>query len=273
MEPQTITDQPVPLLEGGMTPTTGTTTNPVTSDSGAYTPAPVTNVQVPFEQIAVDTIGTSINTETKSILGQFTFEQLGAIVVGLFQQGVSGEVKISPDGIIATNVNGDITFALDGTTGDATFKGTVEAADFTVIDQNGLISLANFTVQDVQQTVNLSTSTATWVDVTASHLSIVLARSTHIVFLGTAGVGLNTSNDDGVSFRLNIDSGTYFSVAPLFRRNTSGKTEYIDLPILAVFTLAAGTHTVKLEFQDMFAAAGSTAYFNNFDLAYLILGS
>jgi hypothetical protein len=84
----------------------------------------------PVKPVAVETMGSSFNTKSRKILGDFSFGVLGAITVGEYVYGESGEVKISPNGIIATNVNGDTTFALDGTTGDATFKGTIQAGAF-----------------------------------------------------------------------------------------------------------------------------------------------
>lgn len=121
--PETIESQ---LLPG--TESEESTSSEVSSSKTNLTPtrSPV-NVQFPIKSVAVETMSSSFNTKTKKILGNYTFGVLGAISIGEYVNGVSGEVKISPDGIIAKNVNGDTTFALDATTGDATFKGTILA--------------------------------------------------------------------------------------------------------------------------------------------------
>lgn len=127
LQPQTIADQPIPLLDGGFTPTIGNATNPVMADSGASSPNVSVDQRFPPARVAQETIAQSLNTETKRILADYSFESLGAISIGEFIQGVSGDIKLSPDGIVAENVNGETTFALDGATGDATFKGEVKA--------------------------------------------------------------------------------------------------------------------------------------------------
>ena len=162
MEPQTIIDQPIPLLEGSTTPSTGNNTDPVTADSGASVPTTHIDVAFPPVIVAQETIAQSLNTETKAILAQYTFESLGAIVIGGFSQGVSGEVKISPNGIVAKNVNGDTTFALDGTTGNASFLGIVEATDFLISGGTVIVRLIagqrhqGFT--DIQSAINFANS-------------------------------------------------------------------------------------------------------------------
>lgn len=116
-------------FEGISSPSLTETKEPSSSHVNYPEKVPV-NVQFPVKTIAVETMGQSFNTKTKKILGEFTFGTLGAISIGEYENGVSGEVKISPNGIIAKNVNGDTTFALDATTGDATFKGTIQAGAF-----------------------------------------------------------------------------------------------------------------------------------------------
>lgn len=127
MQPITIVDQSIPLLDGSNLPSSGNNSNPVLSGSVAEVPITQVDQAFPVANVAQETISQSLNTETKRILAEYTFESLGAIRIGGFVQGVSGEINISPDGITAKNVNGDTTFTLNGATGDATFKGTVTA--------------------------------------------------------------------------------------------------------------------------------------------------
>lgn len=91
--------------------------------------APQRDVDVRFPQrpIARETINHTLNTKTKQILGEYTFGQVGAIAIGVYENGVTGDIRITPSGITARDINGNTTFSIDGSTGDAVFKGTVTA--------------------------------------------------------------------------------------------------------------------------------------------------
>jgi len=71
------------------------------------------------------------DTDSKTILSDFTFGTSGALQIGTYENGVSGDIRISPNGILGRNKNGDTTFSINGTTGDATFGGTLVAASGT----------------------------------------------------------------------------------------------------------------------------------------------
>ena len=71
------------------------------------------------------------DTDSKTILSDFTFGASGALQIGTYESGVSGDIKISPNGILGRNKDGDTTFSINGTTGDATFGGTLVAASGT----------------------------------------------------------------------------------------------------------------------------------------------
>lgn len=90
-------------------------------------PSELRTESYPTRVIARETIAESLNTKTKKILGNFTFGQVGAIAIGVYENGVSGDVRITPDGIVARNISGVTTFSLDGTNGSAVFLGTVTA--------------------------------------------------------------------------------------------------------------------------------------------------
>lgn len=79
------------------------------------------------KRIATELLSTSLNTKSKRILAEYQFTSTGAIKVGEYTPGVNGDIRISPDGIVARNASGITTFVLDGTTGDATFAGTIQA--------------------------------------------------------------------------------------------------------------------------------------------------
>lgn len=95
--------------------------------NSTYSQETVKEQTMPTRRIAVDVIGTVINTKSKKILQPFSFAKSGAIQIGEYENGVSGEVKISPDGLVARNKSGNTTIAIDGDTGDAVFAGTIQA--------------------------------------------------------------------------------------------------------------------------------------------------
>lgn len=134
MQPQTIYDAPVPLIGGSDTANTGSNSSSAYSGSDVYTPGNQVDQKFPPKIVAQQTISESIDTQSRAIKGAYTFEQLGAFRVGGFEFGVSGEILISPDGIVATNVNGDETFALNGATGDAVFSGEIRSGSLVTGD-------------------------------------------------------------------------------------------------------------------------------------------
>lgn len=100
-----------------------------TSSESKKVVSPTTKISTrfPLRNISRETIGEALNTKTKQILGAFTFGQVGSIAIGVYENGVSGDVRITPNGITARDINGVTTFSIDGTTGGAVFKGTIQA--------------------------------------------------------------------------------------------------------------------------------------------------
>lgn len=94
---------------------------------GNYDPGEIPERAFPSQTIANDVISDSFDTQNRRILMEYEFAKSGAIQIGEYEEGESGDIRISPSGITARNSSGDTTFTLDGTTGDATFKGTVAA--------------------------------------------------------------------------------------------------------------------------------------------------
>lgn len=94
---------------------------------GDFTPSADVDEKFPPKSVAKELIGVSLNTKSQKILGNFTFGQVGAISIGTYESGVSGDIRLTPTGIVARNINGVTTFALDGSTGDAVFLGQVKA--------------------------------------------------------------------------------------------------------------------------------------------------
>lgn len=100
------------------------------SQGDVVTPKTIPDQPLPIKIIAHEAIGESLNTKSRKILAEFSFTKMGAIQIGEQHDGISGDVKISPNGIVARNEAGVVTFALDGDTGNAVFAGEVQAGSF-----------------------------------------------------------------------------------------------------------------------------------------------
>ena len=100
------------------------------SVSEYHTPTEIPDTKFPEDKIATELISASLNTKSKKILGEYQFTKYGALQIGVYILNESGDIKISPAGILAKNKHGAFTFVLDGDSGDATFAGIVRAATF-----------------------------------------------------------------------------------------------------------------------------------------------
>lgn len=92
-----------------------------------YTPTVTKDKGFPKKRTAVELLSTSLNTKSKKIMAEFEFTESGALQIGKYENGVSGDVRISPNGMTARNQSGNTTFALDGDTGDAVFAGEIRS--------------------------------------------------------------------------------------------------------------------------------------------------
>lgn len=118
--PEVIQDTPFPNDEVAID-------NPGAEGGDTISPAVTKDQAFPVKRIAQETISQSLNTKSRKILAEFQFTEMGAIQVGKYENGVSGDTRLSPNGILARNKSGDTTFGLDATTGDATFKGEIKS--------------------------------------------------------------------------------------------------------------------------------------------------
>lgn len=113
------------------------------SSGGNYKATEIKDGPIPAKRIAVEVIGSVLNTQSRKILQEFQFTKSGAIQVGEYENGLSGDLRISPNGITARDKSGITTFAIDGTTGSATFAGTVQAGTLisgkVVVGNNNVI--------------------------------------------------------------------------------------------------------------------------------------
>lgn len=137
-EPETIPDTPFPqegpVDYGSVTPTGGgQTLSPTTTKEQTF----------PKKRVAVELLSTALNTRTRKILQEFEFTEFGGIKVGNYENGISGDIRITSAGIVARNSSGINTIAIDGETGDATFAGTLQSgtliSGLVVVGNNALI--------------------------------------------------------------------------------------------------------------------------------------
>lgn len=140
---QVIEDQPFP--QGVNDLTFPVSNQPV---NGSYSENKIPNQEFPVKRVAQELIGTVLNTQSRKILQEFQFTKSGALQIGEYTSGVSGDVRISPDGITARNSAGNTTFNLDGDTGDATFagklrSGSIVTGDIVVGNNNVIIDGVN----------------------------------------------------------------------------------------------------------------------------------
>jgi hypothetical protein len=99
-----------------------------TTTKDVQKPDSIADNPFPLPKYAKEVLSNSLNTKSKKIMQEYQFTRTGSIKVGKYEAGVSGEVAISPDGITGKNKDGEDTFVIDGTEGNAYFQGTIEAS-------------------------------------------------------------------------------------------------------------------------------------------------
>lgn len=278
------------------------------TSSGVYSPQKLTDNPLPVRKTAHELIGSALNTKSRKILAEFQFTEMGAISIGRYVPGVSGDIRHSPNGIVARNQAGLITFALDGTTGNAVFRGTVQAgsiiseseliggsinindrftvdsdgnvvitegnitirdeAETTIIDSTGLVSTANFPTGFYGADGLIGTAAAE-VDVAGSTLNFTLSRNTRVLLMATVTIAINTPNiGDYMRAFMEIDN---IATGPVIVKTpiTINTTRYTTHTTHMVRTLAAGPHTLNLAW----GTDSGTAFMTTRGLTYLIMGT
>ena len=119
-EPEVIAENPFP---GEDTPPSFNQSLP----AGTFAPTTEKQKDFPRKKVAVELLSTALNTRSKKILQSFEFTPSGAIQIGELLAGITGDIRISPNGIVARDSAGITTIAIDGTTGDVTIKGTLQS--------------------------------------------------------------------------------------------------------------------------------------------------
>ncbi len=93
----------------------------------------------PTKRIATELISTALNTKSKKILQEFELTQSGAIKIGNYKEGVSGEVLITAEGIVTKDKAGLVTIAMYGEDGSGVFKGSIQAGSIIT----GIVSVGD----------------------------------------------------------------------------------------------------------------------------------
>lgn len=110
---------------------------------GNYTPTVSKSKTFPVKRTAVELLSTSLNTRSKKILQEFELQQSGGFKIGNFEDGVTGDLRLTPNGITARDIAGITTFAIDGASGDAVFKGDVRSGSIitgeVIVGNNSII--------------------------------------------------------------------------------------------------------------------------------------
>jgi len=135
--PETIEDQPLPGTGQEAVPVTQQGSNPMGQE--VIRPTAEIPKHFPEKIIAHETISKALDTRTRKIKAEFTFGKSGALKIGEYEFGVSGEIAFTPNGMAARNVNGDYTVAIDVATGDAIFKGALQAGSLIAGDSKVVI--------------------------------------------------------------------------------------------------------------------------------------
>jgi len=286
--PETIEDTPLPTQDSISTAeSSGSGSNDTNS------PQTIKDQTTPRRIIAQELISTHINTATRKILSQFTFTPSGAIRIGDYKEGEHGDISISPTGILGRDVFGETTFAIDGETGNATFRGTIIAGDVRIIDNSGLISLSNFSTTESKQSAlnqQINTTFSTWTTITGSAITFKLERPiTAIVqFSSSFYLTRNDSNDfsgdifiDAFLDDVEIGSQANRILANAVYSNGGGSDVRAFGPADAVTTLSnmhiitipEGTHTLDLRATKSNSTSNSLINIYSYSLKYLTLGS
>lgn len=275
-EPEVIAENPFPG---------GDNVVPITQapSPGTFTPTTTKPTFIPKKKVALELLSTALNTRTKKILQEFEFTPSGALQIGKFEDGVSGDLRISPNGILGRDLAGLTTFGIDATTGEAIFRGEVRARDFVVSDERGLISLNNFDSGYVDN-ANVLTITPggsyVEIDVTGGGDPLVvqfdLDRQSNVqIFFNASGrntvagsfqlVAIYEDNGSGAPYT-QLTGHSRISGAINDAAGTMGVTTASQTKIV---TLEAGHHRLALRHR---AVGANSVIIQDMTIGYVVLG-
>lgn len=178
-------------------------------------------------------------------------------------------IKDASGSTIVTGDNNGITV----TGGSVTIK---NSAGTTILDSTGLVSSNNFANNFYYDDTNVHITSNSYTDVTGSSLNVILSRSTNVLIafyalINTYGTAANVAyrNDVAVAINGTVQSpaascGWYASTALSFIKTDS-------VSCARIFTMAAGTNTIKLQWRTNNTTDGADMLTRN--LNYMVLGS
>ena len=139
----------------------------------------------------------AISTATSTILGSFTFGVSGALQIGTYENGVTGDVKISPTGILGRDKTGATTFSINGETGVAVLNGLVVGTNVgigTAEDSAGVTTIIGSTVTTgFVNALSITAGSISASDITAGTIDAEVVTISNLT-VGT-NVGLGTAED------------------------------------------------------------------------------
>jgi len=274
-KPETIQDTPFPIK--------GEADLSTSQDKrgGIFGQQEIKDQSFPTKKVAYELLASALNTKSRKILAEFEFTEHGAIQIGKYMPGVSGDLRITPNGITARDLAGITTFAIDGATGDAIFKGIVQAKDFVVVDGHGLASLANFEYGEAEYSNNQGITTGAYVDVTGTSLTTSkFSRNRVVLLMCNADIffdGIVAGDFEGeldMPFDIaGVQHGAIYRRVQKLLGDTSGIYR-TSLTTFDIWPLGAGKHTIKMVAKMFQYGVGNTkAVIYRVRMAYLVLGS
>ena len=228
--PEVVQDQPFPNEEVPQGFSSQAT------PAGVHSPATTPATKIPEKRAAIELLSSALNTRSKKILQEFELTQSGAIQIGSYKSGETGDLRLTPNGLTARDKAGVTTFTIDGTTGDATFKGTVQAGAVIAAEIDGkLITADSITADKISASyievggsaadvnagiTTISGTKLTTGTVTADNVVASISISSPTITGGTISIGSSNNIFKADSNGIYLGNATFAS-AP-FRVNMSG---------------------------------------------------
>jgi len=154
---------------------------------------------------AIDSSGhfadAAFSTASNTILGAFTFGVSGALQIGTYQAGVTGDIRISPTGILARDKNNATTFSLDATTGVGVLAGLVvgtnvglgtaqDSAGVTTIVGNtvttAFVNALNVNAATVSASISITSPTISGASISIGSSNSIFKADSNGIYLGNA---------------------------------------------------------------------------------------
>jgi len=191
----------------------------------------------------------AISTATSTILGSFTFGVSGALQIGTYENGVTGDVKISPTGILGRDKLGDTTFSLNGETGVAVLNGLVVGTNVgigTAEDSAGVTTIVGDTVTTAfVNALSVTAGSISASDITAGTIDAGVVTISNLT-VGT-NVGIGTAEDSaGVTTIVGATVTTAFVNALSVTAGSISASDItagtIDAGVVTISNLTVGTN-------------------------------